>query len=67
MPIDERRRDAITAAVGAYNEANLLTPLPRNAARLLAAMFPTGDLYQGSLEIYRRPGLRPAAPAENAA
>jgi hypothetical protein len=50
MPIDERRRDDITAAVGAYNEANPLTPLPRNAARLLVAMFPTDDVCQRRLE-----------------
>jgi hypothetical protein len=49
MPIDERRRDAIATAVAAYDQANPLTPLPRNAARLLAAMFSTEDVCQRSL------------------
>jgi hypothetical protein len=50
MPIDQRRRDEITAAVTAYNDANPLTPLPRSAARLLAIMFPAGDVCHRSLE-----------------
>jgi hypothetical protein len=49
MPIDRDRQNAITAAVGAYNEANLREPLPRNAARLLAVMFPADDVCQRSL------------------
>ena len=49
MPIDERRRDAIAAAVAAHDQANPLTPLPRNAPRLLAAMFPAEDVCQRSL------------------
>jgi hypothetical protein len=44
------RREEIEAAVAAYNAANPRAPLPRNAARLLTAMFPAVDLYQGSLE-----------------
>ena len=49
MPIDERRRDAIATAVADYDQANPLTPLPRNAPRLLAAMFPAQDVCQRSL------------------
>jgi hypothetical protein len=48
MPIDERRRDAIAAAVAAYDGANPKARLPRNAARLLIAMFPRGDVCQKS-------------------
>jgi hypothetical protein len=44
------RQDEIEAAVAAYERANPRTPLPRNAAQLLAAMFTAGDVYQGSLE-----------------
>jgi hypothetical protein len=49
MPIDERRQEALAAAVAAYNKANPLTPLPRNAARLLIAMFAADDVCQRSL------------------
>jgi hypothetical protein len=38
------RRDEIAAAVAAYDAANPLTPLPRDAARLLGAMFPNSDV-----------------------
>jgi hypothetical protein len=50
LPIDQRRRDEIAAAVAAYDSANPLSPLPRTAARLLAAMFPTEDVCQRSLD-----------------
>jgi hypothetical protein len=51
LPTDRPRRDEITAVVAAHDQANKLAPpLPRNAARLLAAMFIAGDLYQRSLE-----------------
>ena len=40
MPIDQRRRDEIAAAVAAYDRDHPDAPLPRNAARLLAVMFP---------------------------
>jgi hypothetical protein len=40
MPINERRRDDIATAVAAYDSANPNASLPRNAARLLAVMFP---------------------------
>jgi hypothetical protein len=49
MPFDERRRDAIATAVAAYDRA-ADGPLPRNAARLLAVMFPAEDVCQRSLE-----------------
>jgi hypothetical protein len=48
MPIDPHRQNAIAAAVGAYNEANLREPLPHIAGRLLIAMFPKGDVCQRS-------------------
>ena len=50
MPIDPRRRDDIVAAVAAYDSAPPSTPLPRNAARVLAAMFASDDVCQRSLE-----------------
>ena len=40
MPINERRRDNIAAAVAAYESATPKARLPRNTARLLAVMFP---------------------------
>jgi hypothetical protein len=49
MPVDQPRRDAIAAAVAAYDRA-AAAPLPRNAVRLLAAMFPSGDMCQRSLD-----------------
>ena len=36
---DPRRRDDIVAAVAAHDSAHPSAPLPRNTARLLAAMF----------------------------
>jgi hypothetical protein len=48
MPIDPHRQNAITAAVGAYNEANLREPLPHIAGRLLIAMFSEDDVCQRS-------------------
>ena len=50
MPIDQRRRHEIAIAVVAYESANPKARLPRNAARLLAAMFPTEDVCQLSLD-----------------
>ena len=50
MPIAERRRDDIAAAVAAHDRANPKGPLPRNAARLLAVMFPSEDVCQRSLQ-----------------
>ena len=48
MPIDLRRRDDIAAAVAAYDSANPSAPLLRNAAQLLAVMFPAEDVCQRS-------------------
>ena len=47
MPIDPRRRDDIVAAVASQSAS---APLPRNTARLLAAMFASEDVCQRSLE-----------------
>jgi hypothetical protein len=49
MPIDPRRRDAITEVVAAYNGANPRMRLPRNAGRLLVVMFPVEDVCPRSL------------------
>jgi hypothetical protein len=57
MPFDQRRRDEIADAVAAYDQANPLTQLPRNAARLLAAMFPASDVCQLSLETIAAAGF----------
>ena len=48
MPIDLRRRDDIAAAVAAYDDTHPSAPLPRNAARLLAVMFPSENVCQRS-------------------
>ena len=61
MPIDQRRRDEIAAAVAAYDRANPKARLPRNAARLLAVMFPSEDVCQRSLEAIAAEGLQPEA------
>jgi hypothetical protein len=50
LSIDPRRQAALAAAVAAYNLANLREPLPRNAMRLLAVMFPDSDTCHRSLE-----------------
>jgi hypothetical protein len=42
------RRDALVAAVAAYNRAH--KPLPHSTVRLLEAMFSAGDVCQLSLE-----------------
>jgi hypothetical protein len=57
MPINERRRDTIAAAIAAYNSANPKARLPRNAALLLAVMFPTEDVCQRSLEAIAAEGF----------
>ena len=56
MPIDLRRRDDIAAAVAAYDGANPKARLPRNAARLLAVMFPE-DVCQRSLDAIAAEGF----------
>jgi hypothetical protein len=57
MPIDQRRRDDIAAAVAAYDNANPSAPLPRNTARLLAVMFPSEDVCQRSQEAIAAEGF----------
>ena len=49
MPIDQRRRDAIAAAIAAYDAAHPKARLPPSAGRLLAVMFPSEDVCQQSL------------------
>ena len=57
MPTDLRRHDDIAAAVAAYNAAHSSARLPRNAARLLAAMFPAEDVCQLSLDAIAAEGF----------
>ena len=64
MPIDQRRRDKITAAVAAYDRANPKARMPRSAARLLAVMFPSEDVCHRSLDAIAAEGLnRTTLPA----
>ena len=44
MPIDPRRRDAIAAAVAAYNVARRGPPLPPAATNLLTGLFASKEL-----------------------
>ena len=44
MPTDQRRRDAVSTAVAAYNQAHPRAKLPRPSARLLAVMFADQDV-----------------------
>ena len=57
MPADERRRAAIAAAVAAYDRANPVAAVPRNAAQLLAVMFPSEDVCQRSQEALAAEGF----------
>jgi hypothetical protein len=57
MPINERRRDDIATAVAAYDSANPNAPLPHNAARLLAVMFPSENVCQRSQEAIAAEGF----------
>jgi|tagenome__1003787_1003787.scaffolds.fasta_scaffold20944119_2 hypothetical protein len=50
LPIDQRRRDEIAAAVAAYDSANPGARLPRSTVPLLSAMFPIEDVCQRSLQ-----------------
>jgi hypothetical protein len=50
MPIDQRRRDEIAAAVAAYDSANPEALLPRSTVPLLVSMFPIDDVCQRSLQ-----------------
>jgi hypothetical protein len=44
------RRREIEAAIAAYDAANPQAPLPRDAGRLLVAMFAASDVFQRSLD-----------------
>jgi hypothetical protein len=57
MPIDPRRRDDIVAAVAAYDRDHPDAPLPRNAGRLLAAMFPSENVCQRNQEAIAAEGF----------
>jgi len=57
MPVDPRRRDDIVAAVAAHDSAHPSAPLPRNAARLLAVMFPSEEVCQRSLQAIAEEGF----------
>ena len=57
MPINERRRDDLAAAVAAYASANPKARLPRNTVRLLTVMFPSEDVCQRSLEAIAAEGF----------
>ena len=64
MPTDPRRRDEIAVAVAAYDSANPKARLPRTAARLLAAMFPSEDVCQRSQDDIAAEGFnRDSMPA----
>jgi hypothetical protein len=60
MPIDERRRDEIAAAVAAYDRA-AAAPLPRRAARLLTVMFPEENVCRRSVRSLAAEGFEQAA------
>ena len=60
MPIDQRRRDEIAAAVAAYDHAAPV-PLPRRAARLLTVMFPAENVCQRSVGSLASEGFERAA------
>ena len=57
MPIDQRRRDEIVAAVVAYDSTNPEARLPRSTVPLLRAMFPTEDVCQRSLQYIAAEGF----------
>jgi hypothetical protein len=57
QPIDQRRRDDIAAAVAAHDRDHPDAPLPRNAGRLLAVMFPVEDVCQRSQEAIAAEGF----------
>jgi len=50
LPIDQRRRDEIAAAVATFDSANPKARLPRSTLPLLSAMFPIEDVCQRSLQ-----------------
>ncbi len=57
------RRDAVFAAVEAYNQTHPAAPLPRPAARLLAVMFPTEDVCCVSQQALVAEGFGKSLPA----
>jgi hypothetical protein len=57
MPTDLRRRDDIASAIAAYDRDHPDARLPRNTARLLAAMFPSDDVCQRSLDAIAAEGF----------
>ena len=64
MPIDQRRRDNIAAAVAACDRDHPDTPLPRNTVRLLTVMFLSEDVCHRSLDAIAAEGLnRTTLPA----
>ena len=64
MPINERRRDEIAAAIAAYDRDHPDAPLPRNTVRVLAVMFPSEDVCHRSLDAIAAEGLnRKTLPA----
>jgi hypothetical protein len=50
MPAVAARREAIAAAIAAYNHDHPESPLPRPATQLLATMFAADEVCQRSLE-----------------
>jgi hypothetical protein len=61
MPIDERRRAAIAAAIAAYDRATPRACLPRRAARLLIIMFPAENVCRRSVGSLAAEGFERAA------
>jgi hypothetical protein len=57
MPTDLYRRDEIAAAVAASGRDHPEAPLPRNAGRLLAVMFPSEDVCHRSLDAIATEGF----------
>jgi hypothetical protein len=57
MPAVAARREAIAAAIAAYNHDHPESALPRPAARLLWVMFNAADVCRQSLETLVAEGL----------
>jgi hypothetical protein len=62
MPTIADRRNAIFAAVEAYNRANPAAPLPRPVARLLVLMFADQDACRLSQQALAADGFGKALP-----
>jgi hypothetical protein len=56
------RREAVFAAVEAHNRAHPAAPLPRPAARLLAVMFASKDVYSLSQQALAAEGFGKTLP-----